>query len=88
MNEKHECFIGEMREFSLLDETDPGPSSARLEVSLYDDHESSFPLEPNFMINSPLTGLTEVIDPPLTSLPIVALSLPSTTRDTTEGVLS
>jgi len=40
------------------------------------------------MIDSPLTGLGEVIDPPLTSLPLVAPSLPSTPRDTTEGVLS
>jgi len=39
------------------------------------------------MIDLPLTSLEEVIDPPLTSLPLVAPSLSSTPRDTTEGVL-
>ena len=56
-------------------EIDPSPSSPRLEVSLCDDYESSLPLEPDFMVDSPLTGLEEVIDPPLTSLPFIALSL-------------
>ena len=58
-----------------------------LRLGLYDDYESSIHLEPNFMVDSCLIGLEEVIDPPLTSLPFVAPSLPSTPRDTTEGVL-
>jgi len=70
-----------------LHETDPSPSSPRLEVSLYDDYESSLPLEPDFMADSPLTSLGEVIVHSLTFLPFVALSLPSTLRDPTEGVL-
>ena len=87
MNERLEYFFGKMRENGLLHETDPSPSYPRLEVSPYDDYESSLPLEPDFMVDSLLTGLGEVIDPPLTSLQIVAPSLPSTPRDTTEGVL-
>jgi len=39
------------------------------------------------MIDSPLIGLAEVIDPPLTFLLIVSPSLPSAPRDMTEGVL-
>ena len=54
MNEQHECFVGKVREYDLLHENNPSPSSPRLEVSLFDDYESSLPLEPNFMINSPL----------------------------------
>jgi len=37
---------------------------------------------------TPLTGLKEVIDPPLPPSPFVASSLSSTPRDTTENVLS
>jgi len=77
-----------MRECDLLHEIDPSPSSPRLKVSLYDDYESSLPLEHKFMIDSPLIDLAEVIDPSLTYLSIVAPSLPTTPRDTTEGVLS
>ena len=70
-----------MRECGLLHVTDPSLSSPRLEFSLYDDYESTLPLEPDFMVNSPLTDLRE------TSLPFAAPSLPSILRDTTEGVL-
>jgi len=56
-----------MRKCGLLRETDRSPSSPRLEVSLYDDYMPSLPREPTFMVDSPLTGLQEVIDPPLTS---------------------
>ena len=87
MNEQHECFVGKMRECGLLHVTDPSPSSFRLEVSIYDDYESSLPLEPTFMTDSPLSDPEEVIDSPLTSLPFVALSLSSTHRDTIDGVL-
>jgi len=87
MNEQQKCFVGKMRECGLLHETDPSLSSSKPEVSLYDDYESSFPLEPNFMIDLPFTTLAEVIDSPLTSLSIVTPSLPSTPKDTVEGVL-
>jgi len=87
MNEQLECFVGKMRETGLLHETDPSPSSPKLEVSLYDDYESSLPLEPDFMANSPLTGLEKVIVCSLTSSLFIAPSLPSTLRDTTKGVL-
>ena len=40
-------FVSEIREFSLLHETDPSLPIPRLESSLYDDYESSFPLESN-----------------------------------------
>ena len=87
MNERHECFVGKMRECGLLHGTDPSPSSPRLKVSLYDDCESSLSLEPDFVVDSPFTSLKEVIDPPLTSLPFIVPSLSSTLRDTTDGVL-
>ena len=88
MNERLECFEGKMRETDLLHETAPSPSSLRLEVSLYDDYESSLPFEPDFMADSPLAGLGEVTDPSLTSLPFVTPSLLSAPSETTEGVLS
>jgi len=71
-----------------LDESNPSPSSLGLGVSLYDDYESFLSLKPNFIVNTPLTGLEEVIDPPLTPLPFIAPSLSSTHRDTTEDALS
>jgi len=40
MNEQHMHFTSEMRELSLLHETDPSISSSRLEASLYEDYES------------------------------------------------
>jgi len=87
MNERFEYFVGKMRETGLLHETAPSPCFPQLEVSLYDDYEYSFPLEPDFMADSSLTGLGEVLVCSLTSLPFIALSLPSTLTDTTEGVL-
>ena len=45
MNERHEHFVSEMREFGLLHETNPCLSIPRLESSLYDDYESSLLLE-------------------------------------------
>jgi len=68
-------------------EADPSLPSTRLEVSLNDDYKSSLPLEPDFVVDSPLTGLKEVINPPLTSSLFITPSLPSTPRGTTEGVL-
>ena len=88
MKEQYECFLGEMRECSLLLETDPSPSSPRLEFSLYDDYEFSLPLEPNITVDSPLIGLEKVTDPPLLSSPFVTTPLSSTPRNSTEGVLS
>jgi len=76
-----------MRECGISYETDPSLSSSRLEVILYDDCESSLRLEPDLVIDSPLTSLEEVIDHPLTFLPFVAPFLPNIPRDTTEDVL-
>ena len=67
MNERHEHFVSEMREFCSLHETDP-----RLESSLYDDYESSLPLDSNVVDDTHLTDLEKMFDPPLTSLPFVA----------------
>jgi len=70
-----------MRECDLLHETDPSLIFPKLESSLYDDYEPSFPLESNVVDDTPLAGLEEVFDPPLTSLPFVALSFSSTLMD-------
>jgi len=67
-----------MREFGLLHETDPSLPIPRLESSLYDDYESSLPLESNIVDDEPLTDLKEVFDPPLTCSPLVAPSSSST----------
>ena len=78
MNEQYEHFVSEIREFGLLHETDPSLPIPKLESSLYDDNESSFPLESNVIDDAALTNLEEVFDPPLTSLPLVAPSFSST----------
>jgi len=78
MNEQHEHFVSEIREFGLLHETDPTLPIPRLESSLYDDYESSLPLESSVVDDAPLTDLGEVFDPPLTFLPLVAPSFSST----------
>jgi len=72
INERHKHFVNEMREFRLLHEIDIGLPIPRLEFSLYDDYESSLPPESNVVDDAPLTNLEEVVDPPLTSLPLVA----------------
>ena len=82
MDERLNFFVDTMRERDIMLETDPSPSSLRLEVNLYDDYESSLPLEPAFITPTPLTGLEKVIDPPY-----VAPSLSSTPSDTTGGVV-
>ena len=88
MNERRECFVGKIRECGLLHKTDPNPSSPRLEVSLYDDYESSLPLESSFIDVRLSIDLGKVFDPPLTPSSLVAPSLPSKPRDITGGVLS
>jgi len=78
MNKRHEHFVSEMRAYSLLRETDPSLSIPRLEASLYDDCESSLPLESYIVYDASLTDLEEVFDPSLTSLSLVAPSFSST----------
>ena len=63
MNEQHERFVSRMREGSLLHETDPSLPCPRLEARLYDDYESSLPLESNVVDNAPLTNLGESLKP-------------------------
>jgi len=64
MNEQHEHFLSEMREFGLLHEINPSLPFLRFESSLYDDCESSLPLEHNVVNGAPLTNLEEVFHPP------------------------
>ena len=78
MNERREHFVSEMREFSLLPETNPSLPIPRLKSSLYDDCESFLPLESNVFDDAPSTNLEEVFNPPLTSLPYVAPFFSST----------
>jgi len=61
-----------------LSETNPNLPSLRFETSLYGDCESCPPLESNFVDNAPSTDLKEVFDASVTSLPLAALSSPST----------
>ena len=82
MNERHKHFVSEVREFGLLHETDLSLPIPRLESSLYDDCESSLPLESNAIDDAPLTNLEEAFDPPLTSLPFVTPSFSSIPTDT------
>jgi len=72
MNERHKHFVCEMKEFGLLNYIDPSLPFLRLEASLYDDCESSLPIESTVVDDAPSTGLEEVFEPPLTSLPLVA----------------
>jgi len=78
MNERHEHFVSEMREFGLLHETDPSLPIPRFECSLCDDCGSFLPLKSNVVDDASLTDLEEVFDPPLSSLPLVALSFSNT----------
>ena len=106
VDQEHEHFVSEMREFGLLykidpslpfpsfeaslydycesslslesnvvvAQTDPSLPFLRLEASVYDDCESSLLLESNVFVNTPVTYLEEMLDPPLMSLPLVTLS--------------
>jgi len=47
MNEQYEHFASEMSEYGLLHEIDLSLPFPRLESTLYDDCESSLPLESN-----------------------------------------
>ena len=67
-----------MKEFGLLHETSPSRPIPRPESSLYDDHESSLPLESAIIDDASLPDLEEVVDPPFTSSPLVAPSPSST----------
>ena len=82
MNQQHERFVIRMRECSLLHETDPSLPCPRLEACLYDDCESSLPLESNVVDDASLTDLGEVFDSPLTPLTFVAPPFSSTPMDT------
>ena len=65
-------FVNAQREYDLSPETDLSSSAPRLDVNLCDDGASFPPLE---------SGLEDVLDPPLTTSPLVAPSLPSTLKD-------
>ena len=82
MNEQHERFVSRMREYSFLHETDPSLPCPKLEARLYDDWESSLPLESNVVDDTPLTDLGAVFDPPLTPMMFVAPSFSGTPMDT------
>ena len=69
MKEQQDQFVSEMREFSLLHETDRSLPIPRLEFSLYYDYESFLPLESNIVDDAPLTDLEEVFDPSLELFP-------------------
>ena len=88
MNERHMQLVNEMREFGLSHEIDPNLPFAGLEASLYNDGESSHPLESNVVDNAPLTDLEGVFDSPLTSFPFVAPSFSSTRMDTSVSDLT
>jgi len=74
MKEQQDRFVSEVREFSLLHEIDPSLPILRLESNLYNDYTSPLSLESNVIDDAPLPNLEEVVDPPLTSLPLVAPS--------------
>jgi len=82
MNEQHEHFVSRIRECGLLHENGPSLPCPRLEARLYDDCESSLPLESNVVDDAPLTDLGEVFNPPLAPLTFVAPSFSSTPMDT------
>jgi len=88
MQEQHTRFVSEMRECILLHETNPNLASLKLEVSLYEDCESSLPLESSFVNDIPYTDLEEVPDSPLTSSSLVTLSSTSTPVGTTVSALT
>jgi len=87
MNAQHTHFVSEMRECNLLHETNPSLHFPKLEASLYNNCDSSLPLESNVADDTPLTDL-EVFDLPLTSLPIVALFFSGTPMHTSVSDLT
>jgi len=88
LNERHTYFVSKMRECGPLHKNGPSLASLTVEASFYDDYKPSLPLEADSTVDTPLTGLEEVIDPILISLPFVVLSLPNTPRDTAIGDLT
>ena len=56
-NEQHAHFVIKMRECGLLHETDPSLPFLRLVASLYDDCESSIPLESTVVDDAPSGSL-------------------------------
>ena len=60
-----------------MHETDPSLPIPKLESSLYDDCDSSLPLESNVVDDVASTDLDKVFDLPLTSLPLVPPSFSS-----------
>lgn len=79
MNEQQIQFAKKMREYDLTNETDLRFSSPRLNVNMCDDGASFPPLE---------SELREILDPPLTTLPIVAPSSLSTFRNNTVFIMT
>jgi len=82
MNEQCKYFVSVMQECDILHGTDSNLPFFRLVSSLYNDCESSLPLEFNFVDDVLLTNLEEMFDPTLTSLPLVAPSFSSTHLNT------
>ena len=72
INEQHEHFVSEVREFGLLCETEPSLAFLRFEASLYDDCEYFLLLKSNFINYAFSTSLEDVFELPLTSFLYVA----------------
>jgi len=79
MNEQQIEFANKMREYDLSPETDLRFSSPQFDVNLCDDATSFPPLR---------SGLVKVLDPPLTTSPIVAPSSPSPFRNNTAFIMT
>jgi len=79
MNERQIEFANKMREYDLSPKTSLSSSFSRLDVNVCDDGASFPPLE---------SGLGEIIDRPLTTLSIVAPSLPSPYRSNTALIMT
>ena len=88
MNERHEHFVSEMMEVSLLHEIDPSLPFPKLKACLYNYCESSLPLESNITDDTHLTDLEEVFDHPSTSFPFVGPSFSYTPLDTSVSALT
>jgi len=71
-----------------LHETDLSLTSPRPEVSVYEDGESSLPLESSFVDDMPYIDLEEVPDPLLTSSSLFAPSSTSTPISTNINALA